>query len=159
MRNGSVGVCALAIAGLALSGCGGGETETGVQPRNVRRVTAYIDPKSETDTYGKAIFINEGDSVALQVNLETSPTGTHEVRIHEIGDCSAEDAASAGQPWGAEDLHRVGTIEIGNDGKGALSFTSNRWSMGSAKANDVLGKAVVIVSEGRRIGCGVIPLN
>lgn len=157
MREYVMCICAVTLAGCALVGCGGEEAKTDAQPRNVRRVTAYIDPKSDTDTLGTAIFINEGESIALQVNLETSPAGTHRVQIHEVGDCSADDASSAGGPWGAPQLHEIGEIEIGKDGKGELTFASNRWSMGSGESSDILGKAVVIVSNGRRIGCGVIP--
>ena len=94
-----VGGCVFLL--VATAGCGAkeGSSETEVQSAPVRRATAFINPRSGSDMGGSAIFINEGGRVELQVSLEQAPPGEHAVHIHQTGDCSAEDASSAGGHW------------------------------------------------------------
>ena len=175
-----VGACVCIL--VATVSCGAKEEggETAVQTEPVRRATAYINPRSGSDLGGSAIFINDGSQVELQVSLEQAPPGEHAVHIHETGDCSAEDASSAGGHWNptAEDhgqwdtapfhLGDIGNIVVDEEGKGSLSLITDRWSMGGGAANDILGHAVVGHADpddfssqpsgaaGARIGCGVI---
>ena len=167
---------------VATVSCGAKEegSETEVQTESVRRATAYINPRSGSDLGGSAIFINDGTRVELQVSLEQAPPGEHAVHIHDTGDCSAEDASSAGGHWNptAEDhgqwdtapfhLGDIGNVVVDEEGKGSLSLITDRWSMGGGGANDILGHAVVVHAgsddftsqpsgaAGARIGCGVI---
>ena len=151
-----------------------------IATREVKRATGYINPKSGSEVYGSAIFITEGSQITLQVSIEGAPPGEHACHIHEIGDCSSDDGKSAGGhwnptamdhgKWGDEPFHLgdIGNILVGEDGKGALMLTTDRWATGGGGDNDVLGKAVIIHAgtddftsqptggAGGRIGCGVI---
>lgn len=175
-----VGCCVFLM--VAIAGCGAkdGKTETEVPSAPVRRATAYINPRSGSDMGGSAIFVKDGSRVELQVTLEQAPPGEHAVHIHQTGDCSAEDASSAGGHWNptAEDHGRwdtspfhlgdIGNVVVDEEGKGSLSLVTDRWSMGGGGANDIMGKAVVVHAgsddftsqpsgaAGARIGCGVI---
>lgn len=148
--------------------------------RDVRRATAWLNPTKDSEAHGSAIFIREGDKVTLQVSLENTPPGVHAVHLHEKGDCSAEDASSAGGhwnptgvehgKWGTDPFHLgdVGNVTVGDDGKGSLTLTTELWSMGSGEDNDVLGHAVIVHAgaddfqtqptgaAGGRIACGVV---
>jgi Cu-Zn family superoxide dismutase len=177
------GIVLIALVGLVAAGCGGGadEAEGTAEPaRKIRRGIAYIDPKSESELTGKALFLNEPGQVALQIDLENAPSGKLAVHLHETGDCSAPDGTSAGSHWnptgeahgkwadGAHHLGDIGNIVVGEDGKGSLTLTTDRWSMGTGETNDVIGKAVIVHAKaddfstqptgaaGSRIGCGVV---
>ncbi len=170
----------IAVMLMSVACSGGEEAEPAPEPTNVKRATAYIDPRSGSELIGTAIFINEGDRVTVQVHVEKAPVGEHAVHIHEIGDCSAEDGSSAGGhwnptamdhgKWGTEPHHLgdIGNLVVNDEGKGDLTLTSEVWTMGSTEANDVMGKSVIVHADaddfstqptgaaGGRIGCGVI---
>jgi Cu-Zn family superoxide dismutase len=176
--------CSLAL--VAAVGCGGGAEPTGqtaaeAAGREIKKAIAWINPRSgNTDMGGSAIFIRVGDNIDLQVSVEQAPPGPHAVHIHETGDCSADDASSAGGHWnpdghdhgqwgeGVHHLGDIGNLEVDEEGKGSLTLTTDRWSMGDGGPNDILEKAVIVHVDaddfetqptgnaGGRIGCGVI---
>lgn len=128
---------------------------------------------------GTARFEGEKGSVQLTVEVTGAPPGDHGLHIHETGDCSAPDAASAGGHWNpAMNMHGMagasshlgdlGNITIGEDGTATLTMTSAQWEIGTGGPHDVVGKALVVHAmpddfatqptgnAGGRIGCGVI---
>jgi Cu-Zn family superoxide dismutase len=145
-----------------------------------KHALALIEGKSGSSLTGKAVFVQRGNSVALQITLENASPGIHAIHLHEKGDCSAPDGMSAGPhwnpegqahgKWGHSPFHRgdIGNIEVGKDGKGSTSLTSEVWSVGGAPETDVTNKAVVVHAgpddfatqptgnAGGRIGCGVV---
>jgi len=82
--------------------------------------------------------------------------GSASAHLHETGDCTAPDGASAGGHWNpshenhgkwlASPFHRgdIGNIEVGADGKGNFTVTTDLWTIGGAPDTDVIGKAVII---------------
>jgi Cu-Zn family superoxide dismutase len=123
----------------------------------VKRAIGYVHAVGEGDLYGTATFVREGEQITAHVRLEGAPPGLHTVRIHTIGDCSAQDGSSTGEPWeGGE----IGDILIAADGGGTLTRASTGWRMGGRGDADLIGRAVVVyagpASGGARIGCGVI---
>jgi len=177
------------ILGLALlaAGCGG-EQETAALPEKPASIAregqleavAVIEAKSGSDVTGTATFIGDGGMVTLMIEIQNAAPGDHAFHIHEIGDCSAEDASSAGGhwnptgsdhgAWGGEHHHMgdVGNIVVGEDGNGSFQMMSQIWTIGTGEDNDVVGKSVVIHDAvddfntqptgdaGGRIGCGVV---
>lgn len=153
---------------LALAACGGGA-----------QATTSLESRSGSTTSGTATFREDGDQVTLTLEVSGATPGKHGAHIHEKGDCSAPDAASAGGHWnptshphGPPDANHhlgdLGNIEIGQDGKGTLKLSRTEWKIGDGSANDVVGKALVIHSDeddlvtdpagnsGSRVACGVI---
>ncbi|QRK06206.1 superoxide dismutase family protein [Archangium violaceum] len=153
---------------LALAACGGGA-----------EATTSLESRSGSTTTGTATFREDGDQVTLTLEVSGATPGKHGAHIHQIGDCSAPDASSAGGHWnptshphGPPDaehhLGDLGNIEIGQDGKGTLKLSKTEWKIGDGSANDVVGKALVIHSgeddlvtdpagnSGSRVACGVI---
>jgi len=150
---------------------------------SIARLDTLLKAKSGSDLTGIAIFIQDSFGVSLQLNLENTPPGEHAVHLHETGDCSADDASSAGGHWNPtiEDhgkwgdaphhLGDIGNISVGEDGIGTLSLTTDRWTIGGGGETDIYGKALVVHADpddfasqptgaaGGRIGCAVIKLK
>jgi Cu-Zn family superoxide dismutase len=104
--------------------------------------------------------------------------GTHGFHVHEFGDCSAPDFASAGGHFnptsephaGPKDAHRhegdLGNVEAGADGSVAVDYTDSGLRFEGDKS--ILGRAVVVHANaddlktqpsgnaGGRVACGVI---
>lgn len=173
-------LCVVAL----IAGCGSQEQayeeapKAAVEP--LKRLDVLLKNKSGSDLTGIAIFVQDSLGVSLQLNIENTPPGEHAVHIHEIGDCSSDDAKSAGGHWNptVEDhgkwgkaphhLGDIGNIVVGEDGTGALSLTTDRWTLGGGADNDIYGKAIIVHADpddftsqptgaaGGRIGCAVI---
>ena len=157
----------LLAAALTLSACADRQAGTTLESRSGSTVT------------GTATFREDGDRVTLTVDVTGATPGAHGSHIHDVGDCSAADASSAGPHWnpftkvhGTPDaehhLGDLGNIQIGQDGKGTLKLSKAEWTIGDGTNTDVVGKALVIHAapddlmtdpagnSGARQACGVI---
>ena len=144
-----------------------------------RSANATLDSRSNSRTTGKATFTESGDKVTLELEVSGATPGLHGAHIHEIGDCSAANASSAGGHWNpagvshgpadpAHHLGDLGNIEVDQEGRGKLTVTKQAWKIGDGSAQDVVGKALVIHAgqddlvtdpagnSGDRVACGVI---
>lgn len=122
-----------------------------------------------------------GSSVAVTVDLKNAPPGEHGIHVHEFGDCSAEDYASAGEhlnPTGAvhagpTDAVRhfgdLGNVKVDENGNGQLTETLAFVGQPAAALQELLiGKAVILHesaddlttqpsgNSGKPIACGPI---
>ncbi len=146
-------------------------------------VTAKIESKSGSKLTGTVTFKQAGTQVLVQVDIQNAPAGIHAVHIHEKGDCSAADGASAGGHWNpAGEQHGqfnhdhfhlgdIGNITVGDDGKGSISLATDKWTLGGDAKSNVRGHAIIVHggmddfktqptgNAGNRIGCAVIPLK
>ncbi|MFQ5457052.1 MAG: superoxide dismutase family protein [Myxococcota bacterium] len=140
---------------------------------------AKIEARSGSGLSGTASFEESDAGVRVVVKVSGASPGEHGVHIHAVGDCSAEDAKSAGGHFnpagtahgapGAGPHHAgdFGNIMIGEDGTGTLEITSSEITLG-AGANSIAGRAIIVHggaddlasqpsgAAGPRIGCGVI---
>jgi Cu-Zn family superoxide dismutase len=127
---------------------------------------------------GTLHFRQGPDGVRVQGTITGLPAGPHGFHIHEIGDCSAADFASAGghfnptqEPHGAPDApHRhegdLGNIQAGTDGTARVDYTDRRLDF--AGTDSVLGRGVIVHEKaddlktqptgdaGGRLACGAI---
>ena len=190
------GILVLILVVACLAGCGGKSDSSGeakpedtshseadhseTQTASDAMAGAEMQAKSGSSLSGKATFVPEGGQIAFNLFVEGVEPGTHAVHIHEKGDCSADDGTSAGGHWnptavdhgkwgeGAHHLGDLGNMEVGENGQGTLSLTTDKWSIGSGAENDIVGKSVIVHAvaddfttqptgaAGGRIGCGVI---
>ena len=180
---------------LVLAGCGGtdeaaapeaAEPEVMEEPAEMasagHHAMASLASKEGFTVSGSLHFEQAADSdvVTIVAEIQGAPGGSHGLHLHEIGDCSAADFTSSGGHFnpaevphaGPDDAERhsgdLGNIEIGEDGSGSLTLTSDLITLAEGEATSIVGRAVVLhegtddlVSQptgdaGGRIGCGVI---
>ena len=168
--------------GIALSVVSGATCATGkgATSSKGKQAVAAIASKSDSHVTGTASFAQAGGKVVLTLSIEGAEPGLHAVHLHEKGDCTAPDGTSAGGhwnpthenhgKWGTAPFHRgdIGVFEVGADGKGTLTLSTDLWTIGGAPETDILGKAVIIHAKtddfttqptgnaGGRVGCGVV---
>jgi superoxide dismutase, Cu-Zn family len=176
---------------LFTSACNSGNKE-GTQDQNTsadeqteenenRTAKAAMEAASGSKVTGEANFTDEDGKVRFELTVENLTPGEHAVHLHEKGDCSAEDASSAGGHWNptmkphgkrgdGSSFHKgdIGNMSVGNDGKGKMSLSVEGWSIGGADSTNVVGKSVIIHEKaddfttqpsgnaGARLSCGVI---
>ena len=145
--------------------------------QDVTKATAKLESKSGSKVTGTITFTKTGDDVEVHGNIENLTPGTHGFHIHEKGDCSATDAASAGahfnptkQKHGGPDTAErhtgdLGNIEADKSGKAHIHW---KGKMSLSGADSIIGKSVVVHEKaddlktdpagnsGARIACGVI---
>lgn len=138
-----------------------------------------LQAKSGSKLAGKATFAEVEGGVRVSMMVEGISPGEHGTHVHEKGDCSAPDAASAGghfNPGGHEHalpgkdqrhLGDLGNITIGKDGKGTHEITVTGANLKPGDPNSFAGKALIVHAKkddggqpvgnaGGRVGCGVI---
>lgn len=158
-----------------LAGCGGDDAPA-------PDATAELVPLMDSGVEGTVTFtlMPEGE-VRIDADITGLEPGMHGIHIHEWGDCSAADGASAGGHFnpdavahGAPDdpAHHAG--DYGNleaDGKGHAVYSqvmsTATFSLAGGKY-DIVGRAVIVHADpddymtqptgnaGGRLACGVI---
>jgi Cu-Zn family superoxide dismutase len=145
-----------------------------------RTLEVTIEAKSGSKLSGKATLSEVDGGVKVVLSVEgVTPGGDHGAHVHEKGDCSAADGASAGghfNPQGNEHalptvakrhLGDLGNLKIGKDGKGSLEITIPGANLKAGDPNSFAGKSIIVHAKkddggqptgnaGGRIGCGVI---
>lgn len=175
---------ALALAGCAHRGESAAEekapgAEAIAEAAGTPAAVARIEARSGSQAGGTVEFVSLPDGKTRVVLTFTGLTpGPHGVHLHEVGDCSAPDAASAGPHWnptghahggpGSPEHHAgdLGNVIAGEDGSATAVVESAEFTVDGE--NSVLGKAVVVHAaaddltsqpagnSGGRIGCGVV---
>ncbi len=140
--------------------------------------TYTILAKSGTETQGTAKFTQKNGTVEMDLNAYRLKPGTHAVHIHEFGDCSSDDAKSAGGhwnptkdghgKWGTGQYHMgdIGNLIADKNGTGRVIFKTDKWCIGCADASkNIIGKSIIVHADrddyktqptgnaGGRVGC------
>ncbi len=178
-----------ALAFLVLCGCKTVPESVGVQPAEKEVpaldgkifASARLDPKSGSSASGQAWFAESENGIQVAVSVTGINPGAHGIHIHEKGDCSAEDASSAGdhlnpsahehgppQPklFHAGDL---GNIIIDDKGLGVLNLSIPSDNLDpNFSWTSIIGAALILHDKaddlhsqpsgnaGDRIACGLI---
>jgi superoxide dismutase, Cu-Zn family len=165
---------ATAIALSLVAACGGAPSKE--EPPAAKQATgvARVTPKNGSTVRGIVSFAQSGDKVTVAAQFFELFPGSHSLYIHEGGNCSSPNAASAGPVWnvagstGAKRSGDLPQIYAGTEGRAELSVTVRDISVGTGQPNDVIGHSVVVhatvdpdpkVEFGVRNGwlaCGVI---
>lgn len=158
------------------------ETKKEVTTKEVKKVLVTLQPKSNSNASGNAVFTEENGTVTMVIVIDGLEPGEHAIHLHEKADCTSPDGTSAGghwnptaQPhgkWGTEQgYHKgdIGNITIDEKGNGTLSFSTDQWCIGcDDDTKNILGKAIIIHkgtddfvtqptgAAGGRISCGGI---
>ncbi|MET0918456.1 MAG: superoxide dismutase family protein, partial [Burkholderiales bacterium] len=81
----------LAACALCLSSCATAMAQDGPSATTVMR------PASGSQAHGSVKFTQVGQRVRVDAEIAGLSPGAHGIHIHEKGDCTAPDAASAGE--------------------------------------------------------------
>jgi len=169
------------IAPLALVACGGATPPPGGPSGAAapNRIEVPLVARSGSKLSGSATFIEVKDGVKVRVQVAGAPPGKVATHVHEIGDCSAPDASSAGGhfnpaakphglPAGSEHhLGDLGNIDIDADGAGSTEVVVTGATLKEGDPSSYLGRAIIVHEKqddggqpvgnaGGRIGCGLI---
>ncbi len=149
---------------------------------DVAMAMATVKAASGSKVEGVVHFAMKGDTVSVHAKISGLAPGEHGFHVHEIGDCSAPDAKSAGghfNPASTDHGHPKGEThhagDLGNitanaEGVAELSIDlpTSYLSLADGAANNITGRAVVVHggtddlksqpsgAAGPRFGCGVI---
>ncbi|NJW52810.1 superoxide dismutase family protein [Salinimicrobium oceani] len=147
-----------------------------------RELTVNIEPRSGSNVSGTVTFQEENGEVTMTAEVSGLAEGMHAIHLHENADCSAEDGSSAGGHWNptfedhgewgdANGYHRgdIGNFDVNSEGKGSITFTTDKWCIGCEdKTRNILNKAVIVHdgvddytsqpsgNAGTRVGCAEI---
>lgn len=66
------------------------------------QASATLESRSGSTVTGQATFTETQGGVLVEILVQHAPPGWHAVHVHEKGDCSAEDASSAGGHFNPE---------------------------------------------------------
>ncbi len=134
---------------------------------------ARLAPKNGSNVRGFISFTQNGDKVAVAGDFYELFPGPHSIYIHEGGNCSSPNAASAGAVWNVpgNSGKRTGALPelfAGTEGRANISMSLNTISVGTGRPDDVMGRSVVIYADverdpraefgvpNGRLACGVI---
>jgi len=147
------------------------------QPQGVTKAVAQLEPKSASKVTGLVTFTKVGDEVQVVADIQNLKPGKHGFHIHEKGDCSAADAASAGAHFNPTQKHHggpmtpdhhtgdLGNLEADASGKAHLDW---KGKLSLSGKDSIIGKSVVVHEKeddlktdpsgnsGARIACGAI---
>ena len=94
----------VSVAGLILAACGTVNLPkmSDIVPPAGNQALARLVSKNGSGTYGTVMFTQRGDKVAVLAQVFNLAGGPHSLYIHETGNCSSPNAASAGPVWNAK---------------------------------------------------------
>jgi len=168
---------AMVIGGLAMAAT---LTVPGAAYAGGAKASAALESRSGSKATGKVTFTERDGKVSMKVVVNGLTPGEHAIHLHEKGDCSAADAASAGGhwnpseedhgKWGHAPFHHgdIGNLVANEKGKATVTVQSELWTIGDGKLSDVVGHAVIVHDKaddfttqptgnaGGRVACGVI---
>jgi superoxide dismutase, Cu-Zn family len=139
---------------------------------------AVLNPTQGSSVKGKVEFKPAKDGVLVTAHIEGLTPGTHGFHVHEKGDCSAPDGASAGghfnpatKPHAARDASLrhagdLGNVEANAKGVAEVKFVDTQLKLSGPES--ILGKGVIVHEKaddfttqptgnaGGRQACGVV---
>jgi len=149
----------------------------------VSNATATINGTyPDTAVNGTATFeTTAGGKIKMKLDITVAAKANKSVAVHlhEHGDCSDNGKASHGHwnptnaqhgKWGSNSFHYgdIGNVKLDAKGKGAITVTTDLWTLGGKADKNILGKAMIVHggtddfttqptgNAGSRIGCGLI---
>jgi Cu-Zn family superoxide dismutase len=161
----------LAFAVLAL-------TSAPVVAAPVTRAVAALNPTRDSGARGTVTFTRVAGGVRVVARIEGLAPGLHGFHVHEFGDCSASDGASAGAHFnpggsphaGPADAARhtgdLGNVEADAQGVASVDYVDAKASFEGE--HSILGRGVIVHAApddlktqptgnaGGRLACGVI---
>jgi len=114
---------------------------------------ANLKSKSNSNTYGIVTFYQKNGKVSVAATVfNMINMGPHSIYIHENGNCSSPNAASAGPVWnvappGAKRSGQLPELYVGTEGNTQMQATLTGVTLGDKKPTDIVGRSVVVHSS------------
>lgn len=159
---------------LILASCGNGSSSD----HKGKTAVAILNPTKGNDIHGRIAFAPVDKGILVIAEVHGLKPGKHGLHIHEKGDCSADDASSAGghfnptdMPHGAPDAEKRHVGDLGNieaDENGDAFYERIDTVLKLEGPNSIIGKSVIVHTgvddfttqptgdAGARGACGVI---
>lgn len=142
------------------------------------KAIAVLSAASGSSVSGTVTFTKSGEGVSVLAEVSGLKPGKHGFHVHEFGDCSAKDAASAGghynptnDPHAGHDAEKrhvgdLGNLEADASGKARLELKDKVLKLSGD--NSIIGYAVIVHEKaddlktqpagdaGGRVACGVV---
>ncbi|MBI3897433.1 MAG: superoxide dismutase family protein [Gammaproteobacteria bacterium] len=142
--------------------------------------TAILKPTANNTATGTITFTQVENKVHIEGNIAGLSPGPHGFHIHEKGDCSAADGASAGghfnptnKAHGANsgtERHAgdLGNLVADSDGKAVVKIEIDGVTTTPGEANSIVGRGLIVHADaddfktqptgnsGKRVACGAI---
>ena len=139
-----------------------------------------LKPTEGNNVAGTVTFTQKGDKVRVAGKISGLKPGQHGIHVHEKGDCSAADGASAGghfnpvgKPHGGSsgtERHGgdLGNLEADSYGDAIINVEVEGVSAAAGGSNSVVGRGLIVHADpddlktqptgnsGKRLACGVI---
>jgi len=155
-RRAMCGLWPLAFA-IGLAGCSGAGLPawnfSDIMPKTGAGAVAKLSPKNGSTVRGTVTFVQRGDKVAVAAVVHELMSGPHSMYIHEVGNCSSPNAASAGRVWAlvgaAPGRPRSGNLPelvAGTEGTANLVAELRGVTVGDGSPLDIIGHSIVIHS-------------
>jgi superoxide dismutase, Cu-Zn family len=143
------------------------------------KAVAVLHPTAGNKVGGTVTFTEVADGVQVRAEITGLTHGNHGFHIHEFGDCTAADAASAGahfnptnKPHAGPDAPErhvgdMGNVQADVSGKAKLDYVDHEISLTNDQRS-AIGRSVVVHAKaddlksqpagdsGARVACGVI---
>jgi Cu-Zn family superoxide dismutase len=147
----------------------------------ITKAIAVLHPTKMSTISGNIIFTREDNGIHIIAEINGLSPGKHGFHIHEFGDCSADDATSAGGHFNPENVEHgspdarirhvgdLGNIEVGADSSGHYDRVDTVITFSGL--HSIIGRSVVVHegeddltsqptgNAGSRLGCGVIGIT
>jgi Cu-Zn family superoxide dismutase len=149
----ALGVVCSSLAALALVACGTVSMPklSDIVPPTGSQAVAQLVARNGSGTYGNVMFTQRGDKVAVLAQVFNIAGGPHSLYIHETGNCTSPNAASAGPVWnakgtppGARRTGQLPDLVVRHEENASLDVQVAGLSVGTGAANDVIGHSVVV---------------
>ncbi len=140
-----------------LASCGSSNTKNfgmdSLLPKADASAVAKLEHKNGSTVTGTISFAQRGDKVQIAALVQNLDPGRHSMYIHEVGNCSSSNAASAGKVWAlvgaAPGRARVGNLPelvANSEGNASIVTTLRGIAIGDGTPLDIVGHSVVVHS-------------
>jgi len=138
-----------------MTGCSGTSmpsmTFPDIFPKPGPGAVAKLAPKNSSSVNGIVTFVQRGDKVVVAAVMHELNPGSHSMYIHEVGNCSSPNAASAGKVWAlvgaAPGRARAGNLPelvAGTEGNANVVAELRGITVGDGSPLDIVGHSVVV---------------
>lgn len=142
------------------------------------KAVSVVYPVGDSGVNGTVYFSAVENGVMVEATINGLEPGNHGFHVHQFGDCTAEDATSAGGHFNpnenqhagpdAEDRHMgdMGNIMANDDGVATIEYTDS-----TIRLEQIIGRGIIVHAgeddlssqpagaAGPRMGCGVIGIQ